>query len=536
MGNSRPAGELQNRSVANRRPVMPSQATPSQRNHNIQKNPSATAGGQQVLNSAPQRRPDGTPIQNRNIQGAPISAQTGATPTLRPNQGQAARPIQPANRPAQPIPSAQRHAQKPPAANQVPSNSEVARKSQSRAVAAPQKVAAQSADAKRAQNRDKQSLMKAKTTEISKIRDEKEKDNYEGEGGNTVISIVKAVVYIIFVIVSSIFISYFAIVVANDVFAFVKSDDAVEVVIPEYATLDNIADILYENDVIKYPSIFKMYAVIRHYDGEFLAGTYTVTPMMNYDMLLEGFKEKKATGTIEITIPEGYTTDEMIDLFVSKGIGTREGFVDVIENYDFDYWFIDELNENGISEDRIYRLDGYLFPDTYQFYLESSEATVINKLLKRFNQIFTKDYRDQCEYLGYTVDEMITLASIIEKEAGTSAEFFKVSSVFHNRLNNKHLYPKLESDATIVYAIQHDTGERTVLKDTNYETPYNTYKYDGLPPGPIANPSASAMLAALTPPETEYFFFISNKGVTYFSKTKAEHDAYIAQFRNEANN
>ncbi len=362
----------------------------------------------------------------------------------------------------------------------------------------------------------------------------KEKEQTSDEGGNTVISIVKAVVYITFIFVVSIFISYFTIVIGNDVFAFVKSDEAVEVVIPEYATVDDVAEILYKSDVIKYPNIFKLFADIKDFEGEFVPGTYTVTPMMNYESLLDAFKKKQVRGTIQLTIPEGYTTDEIIDLFVANGIGTKEGFVDVIQNYDFDYWFIDELEENGISEDRIYRLDGYLFPDTYQFYLESSEETVINKLLKRFSQIFNKDYREACEHIGYTVDEIITLASIIEKEAGSSAEFFKVSSVFHNRLNNPWNYPKLESDATIVYAIQHDTGERTEIKDTNYETPYNTYKYDGLPPGPIANPSASAMLAAVQPHETNYYFFIANKGTTYFSETKAQHDAYIAQFRNEA--
>ena len=362
----------------------------------------------------------------------------------------------------------------------------------------------------------------------------KEKEYASDEGGNTVISIVKAVVYITFIFVISIFISYFTIIIGNDVFAFVKSDEAVEVVIPEYADVADVAEILYKSDVIKYPSIFKLYADVKDFEGEFVPGTYTVTPMMNYESLLDAFKKKQVRGTIELTIPEGYTTDEIIDLFVANGIGTKEGFVDVIQNYDFDYWFIDELEENGMSEDRIYRLDGYLFPDTYQFYLESSEATVINKLLKRFSQIFNKDYREACEHLGYTVDEIITLASIIEKEAGSPAEFFKVSSVFHNRLNNPWNYPKLESDATIVYAIQHDTGEREEIKDTNYETPYNTYKYNGLPPGPISNPSASAMLAAVQPHETNYYFFIANKGTTYFSETKAQHDAYIAQFRNEA--
>ena len=128
-------------------------------------------------------------------------------------------------------------------------------------------------------------------------------------------------------------------------------------------------------------------------------------------------------------------------------------------------------------------------------------------MLKRFSQIFTSEYRKQCETLGYTVDQIVTLASIIEKEAASPSEFFLVSSVFHNRLNNRWVYPRLESDATVVYVIQHETGERNV--DLTYDTPYNTYLYDGLTPGPISNPSASAMLAALSPQETNYFYFVS---------------------------
>lgn len=356
------------------------------------------------------------------------------------------------------------------------------------------------------------------------------------EGGNTVVSVIKAVIYIIFVIVISVFLAFGIITIGNDVFAFVKSDEVVEISIPEYATLDDVAQILFENDIIKYPQVFKLYAVAKNDDGEFLAGNYSVTPMTNYGDLLDSFKEQPITGIVRITIPEGSTTDEIIDIFVSKGIGTREGFVDVIENYDFDYWFVDELEANGIREGRIYRLDGYLFPDTYDFYLNSSEYTVINKLLKRFTQIFTKEYRDQCAEFGYTVDEMVTLASIIEKEAGSASEFFTVSSVFHNRLNAPSYFPKFESDATIVYAISHEKGERTAITaaDLSYDTPYNTYLYEGFPPGPIANPSASALLAALSPQTTNYYFFIANRGTTYFSETKEQHNAYIAQFKAES--
>lgn len=380
-------------------------------------------------------------------------------------------------------------------------------------------------------------MMTTRTTDVAAVTPKKDKPKTEerressGEGGNTIISLVKAIVYIVFVCVVSVFLAVTVVFVGNDIFAFVKSDEVVEIVLPENTTLDDLAEILHENGVIEYPSVFKLYAVAKKDDQKYVAGTYTVTPMMNYSFLLAEFKEQIDYGTVRITIPEGYTTDEIIDLFVSAGIGTREGFIDVIQNGEFDYWFIDELETNGVSEDRIYRLDGYLFPDTYDFYKNSSETTVINKLLRRFGQIFKSDYKEQCEKMGYTVDEIVTLASIIEKEAANTAEFFKVSSVFHNRLNNPWNFPKLESDATVVYVIEHETGERTV--DLTYETPYNTYKYDGLTPGPIANPSASAILAALTPQQTNYYFFYSYDGVTYFSETKAQHEAYIEQFKNQ---
>lgn len=390
-------------------------------------------------------------------------------------------------------------------------------------------------DSSAAQRRN--SVNSGKNAAVKKTDKKKPKRQSSDEGGNTVVSVIKAVVYIIFVLVISVFAAISIIVVANDVYAFVKSDDVVEVTIPELATLDNVADVLYKNDVIKYPAVFKLYAVSEHDDGKFIAGTYSVSPMMNYKTLLGEFKEKEVSGTVDITIPEGYSTDEIINLFVNDyNIGTREGFVDAIQNYDFDYWFIDELEESGRTKDRIYRLDGYLFPDTYQFYKNSSEVTVITKLLNRFNQIFSKEYRDQSAALGYSVDEMITLASMIEKEAASPSEFFLVSSVFHNRLNNKWSFPRLESDATVLFVIAHDKGERpkTVTpEDLQYETPYNTYKYEGLPPGPIANPSASAMLAALSPVSTDYYYFVANKGKTYFSATKSEHDAYIAKFRDE---
>lgn len=361
---------------------------------------------------------------------------------------------------------------------------------------------------------------------------EKRKQEEKKRSGSAILSVVKAVMYIVGVVAVSVFLAVFIILVGNDVYAFVKDDTVVEVTVPENAALEDISALLHENGIIEYPAIFEVYSNFNKTKAEkengftFIAGTYSVTPMMNYDELLAAFKPKKVTGVSRITIPEGYTTDQIIDLMVSKGIGTREGYIDVINNYDFGYWFIDELTQNGISEDRYYRLDGYLFPDTYEFYNDSSEKVVIGKLLKRFNQIFQESYAVKARELGYTVDELLTLASMIEKEAGTQADFFKISSVFTNRLKNPSEFPCLESDATIVYAIEHDTGEHVnpTAEHMEYDSPYNTYKNKGLPPGPIANPSASAIRAALYPADTDYYYFYSASAKeTLFAKTYPEH-------------
>lgn len=347
-------------------------------------------------------------------------------------------------------------------------------------------------------------------------------------GGQLAIGMVRALVYLVVVTVVAAIISIFVINVGNDVFAFVKSDEVIDVEIPENATSADIADILYENGVIKYKSVFKFYGKLKKISDDYVAGEYSVTPMMNYETLYYEFREKPVSGTSWITIPEGYTVDEIIDLMVSYGIGTKEGYVDAINNYDFDYWFVKELKDSGWDQNRFYRLEGYLFPDTYEFYNASSEVTVINKMLSRFDDIYTEAYKNRAAELNMTTDKIVIIASMIEKEAGQSSDYRNVSSVFYNRLNNAGKFSKLESDATVVYAIQHDTGERPkeVTGETiQYQSPYNTYTNDGLPPGAISNPGMNALKYALYPADTKYFYFVSSgDGVTLFASTNAEHE------------
>ena len=351
-------------------------------------------------------------------------------------------------------------------------------------------------------------------------------------GADMMVGIVKAMAYMAVILVVSVFISIFVIRIGNDVFAFVKSDEAVDVTIPENADIGDIADILSDNGIINFPGIFKMYAGIKKDSGEFIAGDYTVSPSMSYDDLRHAFKKQAVTGTVWITIPEGYSIDEIIDLMVENGIGERDKYIDVINNHDFDYWFIDELEKNPPKDGRAYRLEGYLFPDTYEFYKASTEEMVINRLLARFDEVFVDDYRTKAKELGYTVDEVLTIASLIEKEAGGAGDFMYVSSVFHNRLKNPATYPRLESDATTVYAIQVATGvrpDKVTPEDNEFVHPYNTYLNAGLMPGPITNPSASAIRYALYPANTTYYYFITdNNGKVYYASGITEHNQNIA--------
>ncbi|MEE0834993.1 MAG: endolytic transglycosylase MltG [Clostridia bacterium] len=354
-------------------------------------------------------------------------------------------------------------------------------------------------------------------------------DNYKG---SALSSVLKAVIYIVSVFVIAGLIGYYGIQIGNDVFAFVKSDAEIEITIDENTSTSELASLLKKNGVIKYPGIFKLYASLRHDDKPYVAGTYTVKPSMNFDDLRKTFHEQAAEVTVlSITIPEGYTVDQIIDLFTSNGLGTRDGFIDAIQNYNFEgYWFLDELESNP---ERKYRLEGYLYPDTYYFYNNASEISIIYKLLDRFSGIFPDEYRDACREKGMTVDQIVTLASMIQMEAKYESEYGWISSVFHNRLNNPSYETKgfLQSDATTLYGLA-ERKETVTPEDNQIDTPYNTYTRKGLPAGPITNPSFSAITWALYPAETDYYYFVAKSdGYNLFAKTSAEHARNIIEAR-----
>lgn len=388
---------------------------------------------------------------------------------------------------------------------------------------------------------DPKSSKKRKPKVVHKVK-------HESGGGIRTMSAV--IVYVLVVLICGVVLGSVIVDAVNDVFAFVKEDFEVEITIDnEDITAAQLAKELKKLGVIDCEWAFKLYVAFKYDEGMNVEkGTYIISPSYNYDQIISSLHYVKERETVTITIPEGYTTDQIIDLFVSYGIGTREGFVEVLEFGEFDYWFLEDLNPDA---KRRYKLDGYLYPDTYYFFTDSSEKAAIKKLLSNFEKKIDKKYAQRCEELGMSLDEIITLASMIQMEAYLVNDYQYISSVFHNRLNDSITYPHLQSDATIAYYIHFTTGERpTVITEEHMqmESPYNTYTNEGLPPGAICSPSLNAIKAAMYPMDplvdeedtsTDparrvcYYFVTYNKGKALYAETYSEHLENIALIKEE---
>lgn len=333
-------------------------------------------------------------------------------------------------------------------------------------------------------------------------------------------------------LVISALLSAAVIVVAGEVFALMPRNIEDAVVIPEGADAGEVSHILHEAGLIRFPFIYRLYAKLRSWGDTYLAGEFVLNSAMSYDEMRYALSPKKGVRTqIKVTIPEGFTTDEIIDRFVALGIGTREGFADVIENGGtFGYDFVEAIPaETG----RTYRLDGYLFPDTYFVYADSSETEVITKLLANFNRKFDEDLRVAAAAGGYSIDEIVRLAAVVEGEAYFRSDMPAIASVFRNRLKSGR-YPFLESDATVKYA-KELAGNKEALTAADLDTidsAYNTYRQKGLPPGAICSPGYDAIFAAVHPADTDYYYFVSAKDkTTIFSRTYEEHKRAVAGLR-----
>ncbi|MDL2232034.1 endolytic transglycosylase MltG [Ruminococcaceae bacterium OttesenSCG-928-L11] len=336
---------------------------------------------------------------------------------------------------------------------------------------------------------------------------------------------ISAILMVIATLGLCVFLSVFILDSAQELFGLNQPDNPIEVVIPEGATNKQVIDILYDRKVITKTLTFMLYSSLKVDEGEFTPGTYNLNSNMGYDEIIMyiryGLMEQT---TVKITFIEGWTLRVIADKLEAEGVCDADEFIEYLETAELDYEFIDRLPEDDL---RFHRLEGYIFPDTYEFWVGEKVSSVAKKFLDNFENRITEEMETQMLNLGLTLDEAITLASVIQKEAGNEEEMSNVSSVFHNRLDDSATYPQLQSDVTIFYVNDEIKPYVDITNQTMYDS-YNTYVREGLPIGPICNPGIDAIKAALNPAETDNYFFVTDvNGKYYYSKTTAEHDENV---------
>ena len=309
---------------------------------------------------------------------------------------------------------------------------------------------------------------------------------------------------------------------AADLLALGKDDEAsAEITINE---IDELAGALKDHDIIEYPLLFSAYVQLKMMGGSSLSvknPTAMVSAGMDYSNLLSAFTSPPPVKTVTISFPSGSTTDEIIEIFIQNGIGTRKGFEEAINSYPFEYEFVELLNEKT-SGDRLYRLDGYLYPDTYDFYTGRAETYYIYKMLDRFCAVAAEIGLSDGNF------DAVVIASMIESSAPHVSDYEYISSAIHNRLKNPEVYPYLCIPSTSAYALRVSGIYYGIPTDEikSVNSPYNTFINEGLPPGAICNPSKHALIAALSPADTSYKYFLTlESGEVIFAKTEREHNA-----------
>ncbi len=356
---------------------------------------------------------------------------------------------------------------------------------------------------------------------------------------------VKIILYLVLVSVTAVGLGYGAWECAQDVLGFGRSEDSLTVVVGEDDTVEDIAQMLKEKGVIKYPWLFELYCEFTKSMDTMDPGNYVLYYNYDYHALVSGMVERSPNRvTVRLTIPEGYTAAQIFSMMEKNGVCTVAELEECAASHEFDYWFLEDI-PYGESN----RLEGFLFPDTYDFYEKDDPARALNKLLVNFENKFSERAEEQLEELntkladrwasrGYSEEyieshrfgiyELITVASMIEKETSSVAESGKISSVIYNRLCNSDDFPCLQIDATVVYALG-GVDHALTYEDLEVDSPYNTYIYSGLPKGPISNPGLNSIAAALKPTDTNYYYYALDPatGTHHFSKTLREHNNFL---------
>lgn len=296
-----------------------------------------------------------------------------------------------------------------------------------------------------------------------------------------------------------------------------KVGDTVAFKIPRHASSAEIAAILAEHDLIRSPLAFRVYARLVGADGTLKAGQYEVPTGLSVPETVELLRAGGRDESVSFTIPEGYNTKQIVELLSRRGLVNEDEFMTAIRHAEFEF-----VADNDLPPER--RLEGYLFPDTFRVRVDAKSSEIIRILLDRFAQeAEALRLTEKANELGLSVHEIVTIASLIEREARIDEDRRLISGVIHNRLR---IGMPLQIDATVVYALGETARDRVLYEDLEVDSPYNTYRYPGLPPGPIANPGTESLRAAIDPAPTDYLYYLAKPdGSHVFSRTLEEHNA-----------
>lgn len=296
-----------------------------------------------------------------------------------------------------------------------------------------------------------------------------------------------------------------------------SSEKEIFVSIPSGESFRSTAARLRDAGLVSQSAKFRWYARLKGYDKQIKAGEYTLLPTMTPEEILQLLISGKVR-LYKITVPEGYSLRQTAALMGEKGFSSKESFLKAATD-------AARIRPLGVEAET---LEGYLFPDTYHFPKGVTAKDIVHAMVDRFQAVFTPLWKARAAEMGMTIHQVVTLASIIEKETGAAFERPLISSVFHNRLKRGM---RLASDPTVIYGIENFDGNLT-RRDLETWTPYNTYRITGLPPGPIASPGAESLQAALYPEPTDYLYFVSKKDNTHqFSTNLKDHNRAVRKYQ-----
>lgn len=331
-------------------------------------------------------------------------------------------------------------------------------------------------------------------------------------------------IWLSMVLLVSLLLAKYAVSGVNDMMGVGRQNVTVTVEIPKNATVDQVAQVLHRAGAVRDAAFFRLYATLTGAPKKFDGGSYKITAGMDYLALMHSIQStKNRVDTVKITFTEGMNALEIAAKLEKSGVCSAKDAIEVIQSTKLDGSF-SMLGSISAKPERYYRLEGYLFPDTYEFFKNEDPEQAVRKLVSNCNAKLTKQIRQKAAERGMTLDQTLTLASMIQAEAADKNDMYLVSSVFHNRLNSKTArLRRLDSDPTIYYPYRKKAAVPASLRST-YKSRYDTYSFEGLPPGPICSPGLEAVDAALNPASTRYYYFChSEAGKAYYARTETQH-------------